>query len=646
MITDDYLDRLAFIESSNDPFAVNENSGAKGLYQFMPTTARQYGLDDPFDPDASREAVKSFTNDNYNFLRRKLNRDPTNGELYLAHQQGMNGSAALLANPKKKAVDVLAEVYGSKSKAKLAIKQNGGDIDMTAGDFAQKWIGKFEEGLKTNNSRPKNAPYTEIRNAEGEVIMSMGAYPLKIAQGLTEEEKAELAALEADLAQPEQPQPRQRTVAENIGRTAERGGRSAAAGLASAADFVSDIGKLPFQGFMAYQEALDKVSGEKGKYTNNPVYNLVAEPTRKATFGPGIRESVLGNIDAATNNNLKPENFIESMTDFGVEIAAPAGILGRLQKTKGVASDVVQSVLDPLETGAQSVMKNRPTSDFMRKMASGYYSQASKSGGELRPVVTDRFITKIENILPKTDIGRQMAGEGEAAKQFKILKGLDGKPMTLEMVQDIDEALGDMIDSHVELGRLTKEGRKLFEMQTSLRDVIKEASKADFKGDRAGFDALNTGRNLWAKSARMRDIEKIIIRGENAKNPNIVIKNGFRTLLANDSRMRGFTKAEREAIKRAAETGIITDVLDTMGSKLNSILTFATGHPVAAGTTYVGSSLARKGASKRQLSRAYDVMDAISGYKPPPPEPFLGSSGNLGVLSTINTAKQRNEEKR
>ena len=646
MITDDYLDRLAFIESSNDPFAVNENSGAKGLYQFMPTTARQYGLDDPFDPDASREAVKSFTNDNYNFLRRKLNRDPTNGELYLAHQQGMNGSAALLANPKKKAVDVLAEVYGSKSKAKLAIKQNGGDIDMTAGDFAQKWIGKFEEGLKTNNSRPKNAPYTEIRNAEGEVIMSMGAYPLKIAQGLTEEEKAELAALEADLAQPEQPQPRQRTVAENIGRTAERGGRNLAAFGTGVLDEAANIAKLPFQGFMAYQEALDKASGQKGKYTNNPVYNLVAEPTRKATFGPGIRESVLGNIDAATGGELKPENAIESASDFAQEVLFGGGVLGGAQRLKGTTGKVLQSVLDPLETGAQSVMKNRPTSDFMRKMASGYYSQASKSGGELRPVVTDRFITKIENILPKTDIGRQMAGEGEAAKQFKILKGLDGKPMTLEMVQDIDEALGDMIDSHVELGRLTKEGRKLFEMQTSLRDVIKEASKADFKGDSAGFEALNTGRELWAKSARMRDIEKIIIRGENAKNPNIVIKNGFRTLLANDSRMRGFTKAEREAIKKAAETGIITDVLDTMGSKLNSILTFATGHPVAAGATYVGSSLARKGASKRQLSRAYDVMDAISGYKPPPPEPFLGSSGNLGVLSTINTAKQRNEEKR
>ena len=397
---------------------------------------------------------------------------------------------------------------------------------------------------------------------------------------------------------------------------------------------------------MAYQEALDKASGQKGKYTNNPVYNLVAEPTRKATFGPGIRESVLGNIDAATGGELKPENAIESASDFAQEVLFGGGVLGGAQRLKGTTGKVLQSVLDPLETGAQSVMKNRPTSDFMRKMASGYYSQASKSGGELRPVVTDRFITKIENILPKTDIGRQMAGEGEAAKQFKILKGLDGKPMTLEMVQDIDEALGDMIDSHVELGRLTKEGRKLFEMQTSLRDVIKEASKADFKGDSAGFEALNTGRELWAKSARMRDIEKIIIRGENAKNPNIVIKNGFRTLLANDSRMRGFTKAEREAIKKAAETGIITDVLDTMGSKLNSILTFATGHPVAAGATYVGSSLARKGASKRQLSRAYDVMDAISGYKPPPPEPFLGSSGNLGVLSTINTAKQRNEEKR
>ena len=127
--------RMAQIESNFNPRAIHPHSRAAGLYQFIPTTARSYGLADPFDPRANAEAAAKLWHDNAAALERKLGRKPTPGELYLAHQQGLAGATKLLTNPHQKA----ASLVGTD-----AVVMNGGHPDMTAAEFAGKWIGKFE----------------------------------------------------------------------------------------------------------------------------------------------------------------------------------------------------------------------------------------------------------------------------------------------------------------------------------------------------------------------------------------------------------------------------------------------------------------------------------------------------------------------
>lgn len=128
-----YLTRTAQIESGGKADATNP-SGAAGLFQFMPKTAKQYGLDNPLDPEDSADAAARLTADNRKALATSLGRDPTSGELYLAHQQGAGGAAQLLANPNAPA----AQVVG-----RDAVLQNGGTDGMTAGQFANQWTSKF-----------------------------------------------------------------------------------------------------------------------------------------------------------------------------------------------------------------------------------------------------------------------------------------------------------------------------------------------------------------------------------------------------------------------------------------------------------------------------------------------------------------------
>ena len=138
-----YLERTAMIESGGNPNAQNPNSSAGGMFQFIDSTAKQYGLTDKTDPLASADAAARLAADNRAYLAKALGREPTAGELYLAHQQGAGGAARLLAAGNAPA----ASVVGGD-----AVGLNGGNAGMTAADFAGKWTGKFGETVQPANA--------------------------------------------------------------------------------------------------------------------------------------------------------------------------------------------------------------------------------------------------------------------------------------------------------------------------------------------------------------------------------------------------------------------------------------------------------------------------------------------------------------
>jgi hypothetical protein len=109
-----YLDRLAFVESSNRPTAQASTSSAAGLFQFTEDTWRDSArlvpelrarmndddfMDLRFDPELSRQVVEATTASNAELLRSVLDREPTAGELYAAHFLGRRGSLQLVSSP-------------------------------------------------------------------------------------------------------------------------------------------------------------------------------------------------------------------------------------------------------------------------------------------------------------------------------------------------------------------------------------------------------------------------------------------------------------------------------------------------------------------------------------------------------------------
>jgi hypothetical protein len=149
---------IAYIETGGtyDPFSKNPKSSAKGLFQFINKTGKAYGLTgkEAYDVEQAADAAARLTVDNMEALRKALGREPTIGELYLAHQQGAQGAATILSSPSgTNAVTALGY-----DKVALNVPRLPGESAaeftnrvsrMTMGDFSNIWLDKAETVAST-----------------------------------------------------------------------------------------------------------------------------------------------------------------------------------------------------------------------------------------------------------------------------------------------------------------------------------------------------------------------------------------------------------------------------------------------------------------------------------------------------------------
>lgn len=138
-ISPDYMARTFQIESGGNPNAYNAQSKAAGPFQFVPSTGAKYlNGASPFDVAGSADAAARLAADNKASLTKTLGREPTDAELYIAHQQGAVGAAKLLANPNARAGDLVGN---------SAIAANGGNPNAPASAFTSLWTTKFNGGV-------------------------------------------------------------------------------------------------------------------------------------------------------------------------------------------------------------------------------------------------------------------------------------------------------------------------------------------------------------------------------------------------------------------------------------------------------------------------------------------------------------------
>ena len=151
------LDIIAFETGGTfDPSSKNPSSSALGLFQFTTRTWNEVGrkneidgvnvFTDPTNLDQNIHAGAIFVSQTVRTLSRLGIEDPTEDQIYLAHNQGAGGAAALLKNPEMNVVDALntlADYHDNPGKAEMAIRLNGGNRNMRADQFVTALTSRF-----------------------------------------------------------------------------------------------------------------------------------------------------------------------------------------------------------------------------------------------------------------------------------------------------------------------------------------------------------------------------------------------------------------------------------------------------------------------------------------------------------------------
>lgn len=119
---------MAWHESKFSPKAWNPDTKAAGLMQIVRKFHNDYGVNDTtvWDPRTNvRQALKMRQQD-INSFKRRYHREPTPGEVYMMHQQGLGGFYKMYDNRNRRAVDVLGQAK---------VFKNGGNASMTVEQF-------------------------------------------------------------------------------------------------------------------------------------------------------------------------------------------------------------------------------------------------------------------------------------------------------------------------------------------------------------------------------------------------------------------------------------------------------------------------------------------------------------------------------
>lgn len=546
----------------------NPYSSAYGKGQFLDSTwkrvVKKYGSEETAGmTDAQIMALKkddspfkdkmidALAGENNLILGNVLGRAPNEAEAYLAWQQGPAGAAALLKNPNKRAIDAIAPFYKNAALARDAIVNNGGNVNMSAGDFAQKWMSRFKpqpEGL--------GGQIKERFRQGDDIARRVDAGEINPVHGMFQ-----------------------------YGGKVIAGGVNDALGAAAMA--VTPDG---------YTEAMGSVT----------------RPIEQSGFGQavgGAIEQGMRGYDKFAQQNPNAAADIEAGLNIaGLPLGArAAGWAG--EKAAQGGSMLKRAEKAPVQTSEQIKAGSRKL-----------FEQAKAEGGLIPPQDVGGWLDKLKtsDIIPQEAETKTMFGVSPAEELVSKAELLRDKPLTLNAAMEIDKKLGDLIDNHFDplKGSVDAEGLKYQKIQEAFRDMVDE-SGTGLKWGEAKFE--------WAKASAMRDIERILARAQRMQVPATGIKSGFRTLLDNPRRMRAFKRYPEEmaAIKKAADTGVLTGSLNILGNRLGPWAAGIAGGVgggiggavLAAAAGAAVSGVARKGAEALQKRPVNKLMQSISERK-------------------------------
>jgi len=374
-------------------------------------------------------------------------------------------------------------------------------------------------------------------------------------------------------------------------------------------------------GEAAYQVAggalgtVGDVAGAAVKGLGQGAYSLLSPESQQTIDKYGnIIEEAIGPYAEKYSQNLEAFNRENPRAGRNFQATrellnlAPVKVAPNLSKS--VAMGTVKGLTKPITEAVDALNTKTilPTGTELKQASSKLFDAARETGTQFSPMLIDEFANKSASLLPKGNIAKKIIPLDDADNFIKSLEGVKGQRMTLDDFEAIDRDLG--AKAHAAFLTDRNLSSKYSEMQANLRDLVQ--NEKFIEGDAIGIAKHKEATKLWSIGTRMNDIQRIIDEAEYFEVPSTAIKTGFRRIAKNDKLLRGYSKIEQEAIKRAAKTGKLEGIYKTFGSRLMPIGAGTIGGIPGAALGYGISSAGRAAAESVKKGQAGKINKQLA----------------------------------
>ncbi len=299
------------------------------------------------------------------------------------------------------------------------------------------------------------------------------------------------------------------------------------------------------------------------------------------------------------------------VNEFALNFAVPAAMRGGRGGVGGMAQK---------RTARDRILKNAPSVEELSGAATGKYGAAEAGNAIIASGPVATVLAELEALTVREGAGRLLHPKINAVlrallartSKVKGMQSRTAKPMTIKDLQVARRQIGIAARSAE-----PDERRIASMMQDHFDDWFAGLKEKDLlSGSAEGSAALlGQARGLWARSRKAQIIEETI---EGAKAAASGFENGlrmgFRALLKNEKKIRGFSDAERKQMKQLVKGTPTQNMLRFLGL-------FAPG---ASGRGIVGATIGAGGGAA--VGGAPGAMAAMLG----------GTAARLGAQNIAN----------
>lgn len=317
----------------------------------------------------------------------------------------------------------------------------------------------------------------------------------------------------------------------------------------------------------------------------------------------------------------------------GVQINVPE-VEALVAEIKARGIDVL--IVDPFvsshrvsenDNGAIDVVaKNAPTTEALRAQARQAYQAVDDAGIQIKPEAFDKTRQKITQMLRDNTGFDELPGPGSltphAARASQVMQEVS-QQMAQEPTAALPfKALDQMRrQAGAAAGNFTNKAdqRAGMEIIKGLDDFVQRLGPDDIAAGDAKVlqDALPKARELWSRMSRSETIDNAIEAGENyLSGGSSGIRNQFARILRSPKLSKGFTEAEKAAMRRVVNGSTSERLLNLLGGGLGQLGQIGVGAGVGgvpgAALGAMTGAVARKGSEAVSRKNAELVRALIA----------------------------------